>query len=29
MEGESQEMAGYRQAEAVMEIWKDDEEDDF
>jgi len=29
MEGESQEMAGYRQAEAVMEIWKDDEEDDL
>jgi len=28
-DGESQEMAGYRQAEAVMEIWKDDESDDF
>lgn len=27
-EGESQEMAGYRQAEAVMEIWKDSEPED-
>jgi cobalamin-dependent methionine synthase I len=29
MEGESQEMAGYRQAEAVMDIWKDDETDEI
>ncbi len=28
IEGESQEMAGFRQAEAVMDIWKDDEADD-
>jgi len=28
-EGESQEMAGFRQAEAVMEIWKNAEADDF
>jgi cobalamin-dependent methionine synthase I len=28
MDGESQEMAGYRQAEAVMEIWKDSDPED-
>ena len=28
MNGESQEMAGYRQAEAVMEIWKDTDSED-
>ena len=28
-DGESQEMAGYRQAEAVMEVWKDREPSDF
>lgn len=28
-DGENQEMAGYRQAEAIMDIWKDDEDSDF
>lgn len=27
--GETQEMAGFRQAEAIMEIWKNAEDDDF